>query len=275
MAEGLERAICQRSWQLRVEWHMSCSLEQWSTVKPGILRTAVPILTISGILLWSLGPSADSGITADRFELALARFNTTAPPAYRAFRRLEAGTVDSGKHAWLEAWTEHRPGNGLNYTVIRESGSEYVRHEILRKLLNEEQKLVAAGKPLRAPIVPRNYDLADGGVTTAGLRCLLLHPTRKSDGLVRGAAFIEPDGGNVVRIEGRLTKSPSFWVRDVDVTWKFAPFGDAMLPIELSSSARVLFHGRQPFRMTYDYEQVGGRAVTAPLRAAMPDNPHE
>jgi hypothetical protein len=249
---------------------MSCSPDEWSTVKPGILRTAVPILTISGILLWSLGPSADSGVTADHFETALARFNNAAPPAYRAFRRLEAGNPSSGKDGWLEVWTEHRRGAGLTYTVLSEGGYEYVRDKVLRKILKAEQELIAAGKPLRAPIVPRNYEVEDGGLTGSGLRRLLLHPARKSDGIVRGAAFIEPAGGQIVRIEGRLTKSPSFWVRDVDVTWKFTRVGDTMVPTELSSSARVLFYGRQPFKMTYRYESIEGRRLEgSALRASL------
>jgi hypothetical protein len=240
-------------------------------VKPGILRTTVPILTISGILLWSLALSAGPGTTAGHFDLAVARFNKTAPPAYRAFRRLEAGNPATAKHGWLEVWTEHQPGQGMTYTVLREGGYEYVRHKILRKLLNSEQELIAGGKPLRAPIVPRNYTVEDGGVTDGGLLRLLLHPARKSDGLIRGAAFLEPESGGIVRMEGRLTKSPSFWVRDVDVVWKFAPLGGELMPTELSSNARVLFYGRQPFKMTYQYEQVDGRMINSALRASLPD----
>jgi hypothetical protein len=239
-------------------------------VNTGILRTTVPLLTISGILLWSLGLSAGTGVTGDHYELALARFNTTAQPSYRAFRRLEAGNPAGAKHGWLEAWTEYRPGEGMTYTVVDEGGYDYVRNNILRKLLNSEQELVANGKPLRAPIVPRNYRVEDGGMTDAGLMRLLLHPVRKSDGLVRGTALLEPDSGAIVRMEGRLAKSPSFWVRDVDVIWKFARIGDAIVPIELSSSARVLFYGRQPFKMTYRYESIEGRAASgARLRASL------
>ena len=253
-------------------WHALCSLNQWSTVKPGILRTAVPILTISGILLWSLGLSAGSGLPADQFQPVLDRFNSSAPPAYRAFRRLEAGRPDSGKHGWLEVWTEHRPGAPFKYTVVREGGYDYVRNNVLRSLLKREAELVADGKPLRAPIVPRNYTIEDGGVTDSGLTRLMLIPARKSDGVIRGVALVEPDMGGIVRMEGRLIKSPSFWVRDVDVTWKFTRMGDAIVPIELSSSARVVFYGRQPFKMTYDYVQIDGRPVNgSALRASLRD----
>ena len=66
-------------------------------------------------------------------------------------------------------------------------------------------------------------------------------------------------------------KSPSFWIRDVDVTWKFTRVGDAILPVELSSRARVRFYGRSTFRMTYDYLSIDGRPASSALRAAAPD----
>jgi hypothetical protein len=242
-------------------------------VKIGILRTAVPILTISGILLWSLEPSADTGFPiAQQFQPVLAKFNSPEVPTYRAFRKMEAGKPNSGKHGWLEVWTEFKPGQGFSYEVVREGGYEYVRNNVLRGVLEGEAELIAGGKPLRAPIVPRNYTIEDGGTTDSGLTRLLLHPARKSHGIIRGSALVAPASGGIVRMEGRLTKSPSFWTRDVDVVWKFTKIGDAIVPLELSSSARVLFYGRQPFKMTYQYESIEGRRVDGvALRASLRD----
>ena len=251
---------------------MSCSRNLRSIVKRGILRTAVPILTLSGILLWSLGLSAGGSFPiAQQFQTVLAKFNEAGVPTYRAFRRLEAGAPGTGKHGWLEVSTEHRPGAGFSYTVLREGGYEYVRNKVLRGVLKGEAELIADGKPLRAPLVPRNYEVEEGGFTESGLMRLLLRPARKSEGIVRGTALLEPEGGSVVRIEGRLIKSPSFWVRDVDVIWKFARFGDAVVPIELASSARVIFYGRQPFKMTYYYEMIDGRSVAGATLANLQD----
>lgn len=239
------------------------------------LRVALPFLATSIVVWGSLAP-AGAGNPAQflEFEPVLARFNAPAPPGYRAFRRLEAGNPASNKYGWLEVWTEHRPGAGLSYKVVREGGYEYVRNKVLRGVLKGEAELIAGGKPLRAPIVPRNYTVEDGGVTDSGLTRLLLRPARKSDGVIRGLAIVEPLSGAIVRMEGRLTKSPSFWVRDVDVVWKFTRIGDAIVPVELSSSARVIFYGRQPFRMTYDYAEIEGRAVDgSALRASWRDEP--
>jgi hypothetical protein len=233
------------------------------------VRTAVPLLSVSLLMLWSLEPGAASSSNHD-FLTVLSRANAPAPPPYRAFRRLEAGNPTSDKYGWMEVWTEYQPGRGFSYEVTRESGSDYVRDKVLRGVLNGERELLAEGKPLRAPLVAANYTFENGGTADAGLQRILLRPNRKAHGIVDGTAFVDPQRGGLVRIEGRLVKSPSFWVRDVDVTWKFARFGDALVPTELSSSARVRFYGRSSFRMTYQYESVDGRPAARVL-AAMPD----
>jgi hypothetical protein len=233
--------------------------------------TGTLVMTLIAVAA-SLPVAADkTSLPSPQLEYMLARFNAAAPPAYRAYRHLEAGNRGSSKHATMEVWTEHRPGAGFRFEVVREQGSEYVRNKVLRGVLKAEQELIENGKPLRAPLVPKNYQFEDGGATAEGLRRLLLHPARKSDGVVRGTAFVAPDAGTIVRMEGRLTKSPSFWVRDVDVVWKFTRIGDAIVPTELFSSARVLFYGRSTFRMTYDYETVDGRPFSRAVRAASPD----
>ena len=236
------------------------------------MRSAVPLITIAVMAVGSLVSTNTANPAHSQFETVFARFNTAAPPVYRAFRKLEAGSPSSGKHGWLEVWTEFQPGRGFNYEVVREGGYDYVRNKVLRGMLKAEADLIARGIPLRAPIVPRNYTIEDGGVTDSGLTRLLLIPARKSDGIIRGTALVEPDLGGIVRMEGRLTKSPSFWTRDVDVTWKFTRIGDAIVPIELSSTARVVFYGRQPFKMIYEYVQVDGRPVNgSALRASLRD----
>jgi hypothetical protein len=219
--------------------------------------------------MWSAGHLAGAGFTARPFEPVLARFNTAAPPAYRAFRRLEAGIAGSTKHGWLEAWTEHRPGRGLIVEVAGEGGHEYVRDKILRNVLTSEQQLLARGKPLRAALDARNYEFADGGMTEEGMQRVVLKAARKSDGIVNGALFLAPDAGHVARIEGRLVKSPSFWIRDVDVAWTYARIGEHVLPVEMTSAGRVRVLGRSHFKMVYDYVSIDGRPAGTRLNAEL------
>jgi hypothetical protein len=203
----------------------------------------------------------------------LARFNVTAPPAYRAFRRLEAGNPGSKKTASMDVWTEYQPGRGFTFEVVREEGSEYIRNRVLRGLLTSEQDLITRGKPLRAPLDLKNYSFEDGGTTESGLRRVLLKAARKSDGIVNGSLFMEPESGDLVGIEGRLVKSPSFWVRDVDVTWKYGRIGGQLVPMEMSTVGRVRLYGRATFRMVYDYVSIDGQPIGSGLKAALRPEP--
>jgi len=73
----------------------------------------------------------------------------------------------------------------------------------------------------------------------------------------------------LTRIQGRLMKSPSFWLRDVEVTWKFAHIGGHVVPIEMTSTGRVRVLGRSNFRMVYDYVSIDGRSTGAGLTATL------
>lgn len=224
-------------------------------------RRAAVFLSIISALLLCATFQLDLSAQSPHFERAFATFNKSEPPAYRAFRRLEAGLIGSDKHGWLEAWTEFRPNTGLTVEVVREGGSEYVRNKVLRNLLKNEQQLLADGKPLRQPLEPTNYIFEDGGTTESGLRRIVLKPVRKSIGIVNGSVLIHPDNG-VVGMMGRLVKSPSFWVRDVDVTWKFATIAGYVVPVEMSTDGRVRLFGKSTFKMTYQYVSIDGQPTT-------------
>ena len=219
---------------------------------------AAPLLGAMCALLWTFSPAAAT-VAEPPFERVFARFNAALPPAYRALRHMEAGLPGSDKQAQLDTWTEYQPSQGFRYDVVKESGDDYVRQHVLRKLLRAEQELLATGKPLRASLDRMNYEFGDGGLTNSGLQRVTLRPLRKADGIINGVLFVEPGEDRVVRIQGRLVKSPSFWVRDVDVTWQYTRVNDHIVPTEMSSTARVRFYGNSYFKMSYRYESIDGR----------------
>jgi hypothetical protein len=219
----------------------------------------------------SFGDLSATNSATPGFEQILAKSNRVAPPAYRALRRLEGGLVNDDKRGWLEAWTQYQPGRGFTYEVIREGGSDYVRNKILRHMLESEQDLIAAGKRTRTSLDSKNYEFEDGGVTAAGMQRILLKAVKKSDGLINGSVLLNPETGFVTRMQGRLVKSPSFWIRDVDVSWKFACVGGHIVPVEMTSTGRVRMFGRSNFRMTYEYVSIDGRPASDSLKASLRD----
>jgi hypothetical protein len=99
------------------------------------------------------------------------------------------------------------------------------------------------------------------GVDENGLAKVLLSPKRKERVLVSGAMFLRPTDGELVRVQGRLAKSPSFWVKTVDIVRSYERIEGAVVPVALETTAQVRLFGTATLRMTYDYSEIDGRPV--------------
>jgi hypothetical protein len=217
-----------------------------------------------GLLALAIAPNVRATVpntvpnTADH---CIRRFlaQDDAQPRYRAIRRLEA--ENGSRRGWLEAATEYTPATGFRYQVIAEGGSGYIREKILRGVLDVEQKAIAQGDTGRSSIAPENYVFEPSGVDPDGLARVLLSPRRKDRVLVAGAMFLQPGDGALVRLQGRLAKSPSFWVKNVDIVRSYQRIEGADLPVVLESKADVRLFGPATLRMTYVYLEVGGHPV--------------
>jgi hypothetical protein len=194
---------------------------------------------------------------------------TDPPPfQYRALRRLEAQSDKLGNSAWIEAWTAVDPGAGFRYQIVGEGGSGFVRGKVLKPWLDNEKKMWAAGDPERASFTHENYTFDDRGPTPDGLVRLAVKSRRKDLLLVDGSIFVNPEDGDLVRVEGRLSKTPSFWTRRVEVVRHYRRIHGVRVPVAIESVASVLIAGRSTFKMTYQYETINGQPVGSPQPGA-------
>jgi len=181
---------------------------------------------------------------------------------YRALRYLEARNDRFNKHGWIEAWTELGP-SGFAYEIVREGGSEYIRIKVLRALLENEERLFATGNADRSALTPQNYELLDGEAVEPGVVKLVARPRRRDVALVDGAVFVTQDDAELLRVEGRLAKSPSVWIKRVDVVRQYGRVSGMRVPMRLDSIAQVRLAGVSTLTMTYDYEMINGVHVAA------------
>src|SRR5882724_5761416 len=135
------------------------------------------------------------------------------PVEYRALRRLEAQNPKFKQSAWMLAWTEYDHVNGFRYQIVDEGGSGYIRNKVLRAALDGEQKIWADREPQKASFTHDNYMFDAGPPAPDGLASVGVKPKRKDVLLVEGAIFVQPGDGELSRIEGRLSKTPSIWTR--------------------------------------------------------------
>jgi hypothetical protein len=109
-----------------------------------------------------------------------------------------------------------------------------------------------------------NYRFQGNGIDSEGFANVLLLPRRKERVLIAGTMLLKPTGGEIVRLQGRLAKSPSFWIKDVDIVRTYERIGGAVLPVALETKAQVRFLGDATLRMTYVYTDIDGRSVSSP-----------
>jgi hypothetical protein len=225
-----------------------------------MLSLLVALMTVGGALVdhafTALDSSQASGTVLQRF---LAR-SEEQPVEYRAVRHLDARNAHFRQAATMDVVTEYDNAHGFRYRVIAEDGSSYIRKHVFLAALEGEQKMWANREPQRASFSHDNYTFRDGEAA-GGLASLLVTPRRKDVLLVEGALFVLPDEGDLVRIEGRLSKSPSFWTRRVDVVRQYARIAGVRVPVSFESVANVLIAGRSTFKMTYDYEVINGQRL--------------
>ena len=222
-------------------------------------RRALPLL-----LVIALVPELHA-MLPDAAEDSMRRFlaQDDAQPAYRAVRRLEA---ENGKRSgWLEAVTEYSTQSGFRYIVTAEGGSEHIRAKVLRAVLDAERELIDRGEAGRASLAHANYTFQLNGIGDNGLMSVLLSPRRKERTLVSGQMFLMPGDGRLVRVQGQLAKSPSFWIKSVAIVRTYDRIAGSVVPVALESHAQLRLMGQATLRMTYQYSQINGRPVAGSL----------
>lgn len=231
-------------------------------------------LLLSSVVALLLAPASASG-PSDPSPAILQRFlarEDPAPSQFRALRHLEARNDHFDKSAWMDVWTEG-DASGFSYGIVSEDGSEYIRSHVFRASLETERRMWVSGAPNRAGVTPANYTFADRGAQEDGLASLAVKPRRKDVLLVDGSIFLNPDDGELVRMEGRLSKSPSFWTRGVEIVRWYRRIAGVRMPVALESVANVRIAGKSTFRVTYEYESINGQRVGAPEARASATRP--
>ena len=225
-------------------------------------------LACSALLAAALAAVTPVGAQPDepRLPLVLQRFLETVehgPSSYRAFRRLEARNSHLSHAAWMNVWTT-ADASGFAYEIVDQGGSGYVRDRVFLPALDAERAMWGAGP--RGAVTTANYTFEDRGEST-GLAWIGVKPRRKDVLLVNGSIFLRPEDGDLVRIEGALSRTPSFWTRKVEIVRRYDRIGGVRVPVALESVASVLMVGKATFTMSYEYQSVNGVDVAPHLPA--------
>lgn len=190
---------------------------------------------------------------------------------YRARRRMEVSSM--GQRAWMIARVELDPALGFRFSPESEGGPKMLREKSLVRLLQAEAEAHASALASRSGLTAENYVIEALGAEAGGLVRLGAKARRREAALLDGFFVVTPDAADLVRVEGRLARGPSFWIPRVDVVRHFARISGHRVVVRSDSVAHVRLLGESLLRVDYEYEMIDGQELV-PASAIVAFHPH-
>jgi hypothetical protein len=135
------------------------------------------------------------------------------------------------------------PPDSKEYTIQETNGSGLGQVIVRRMLANEAE---VTKDHASTDISADNYDFRfRREADVNGQRCYVLEllPKRKEKHLLQGDIWVDANTYLLRRFEGEIAKTPSWWVRDVGVTFVYGDVGGMWLQTASEASARVRILG--------------------------------
>jgi hypothetical protein len=195
------------------------------------------------------------------------RFLESGSPELRSYvarRQMTASTRGGRMHAYLEARTSLDAAGTFRFEVVCAEGSGLIQRRVLTAALEAERLSRLPDEAAHAALTRDNYDFALVVPLEGGLREIRLLPRRRSQLLITGRALVRDVSADLTLVEGRVSKTPSWWTRRVDIVRRYDRIAGVRVPVEMTSTADVRIVGDSSFMMTYDYEAINGRALDRP-----------
>lgn len=145
--------------------------------------------------------------------------------------------------AQLVASITYLPPDQKQYNI--ESSSGGIGGKVLRDIVQKETE--AAKEQQRKELSPQNYDFQLlGQESLDGHNCyvLSLNPKREEKDLIRGRVWVDAADYLIHRLEGKPVKSPSWWIRDLQILMIFGSVDGMWLHTFTHAVADVRFKGK-------------------------------
>lgn len=169
-------------------------------------------------------------------------------PSYESYTVVHAelpDTAQQGEYELIASYTAMP--RSLRYSSVHFEGDRFVKSTVIVKLLQSDVEHVRQGDSGATEISEQNYKFCyEGTEQVHDRQAHVFHvkPRRKVPGLFKGQIFLDANSGSMVRMEGTLVKSPSFFVRDIKFVQDFEEVQGYTLPTELRTSAQARILGR-------------------------------
>ncbi len=164
----------------------------------------------------------------------------------------------------------------LQFSAVQFTGDGFVKSNVITRVLQSEVDHVQKDPPWLTAITKANYKFSYRG--TKEVEGRLVHvfsvkPHQKRVGLFKGHVYVDAYRGSLVRAEGRLVKTPSFFLSKVEFVQDYIDVAGFTVPAHIHSEAKTRLVGRvvvDIFERDYRLvpapgEQVARGTMTSPL----------
>lgn len=167
---------------------------------------------------------------------------------------------DSEPSAEITVKTTYLKNEGKSYTILSESGSGIMRHE-LHNILDDEKHMTLPGVRETLLVNSTNYTMAfktDGTQQVDGRDCLVLQltPKRNDPSLFRGTLWVDAKDYSIVQLEGIATKSHSFLLSPSQVSRQYAIIDGYPMATHAKGSSSVAMLGQVTIKIDYTGYQI-------------------
>ena len=186
-------------------------------------------------------------------ELALKSFQERAarqlsdPISYSATTVVEAELPDTSQRGEFHLRRRFIAPKTLLFTPVRFVGDNFVKSNVIARLLQAEVDHANKGESARTAITDGNYKFSYKGVSEVDSRAVhIFHvkPRSKRTGLFKGRIYLDASTGSLRRAEGTLVKTQSFFIKRIEFVQDYADIDGYTLPVHARSLAKTRLLGR-------------------------------
>ena len=199
--------------------------------------------------------------------------------SYSATTVIHAELPESSQHGDFELQRHYLAPKTLEFTAVRFTGDGFVKNNVITRLLQSEVDHVKQEDGALTALSKENYKFSYKGTASVDGRTVhvfQLKPRTKRPGLFKGRMYVDAYSGSLVRVEGGVVKSPSFFVRKIEFVQDYADVGNFTFPVHIHSEAVARVIGRTVVDIYHrDYQPVGSSLQSAGINSSVSPIPTE
>jgi hypothetical protein len=239
-----------------------------SAADPGDLSPAI-LLAADGQSTPVLNGPATLPVMSPELALATYQYRTAQQSAqlaaYSAVTVIRAELPETSQQGEFELQRKFEAPHTLQFTPVHFTGDGFVKSNVITRLLQSEVDHVQKDDPALTAISMANYKFSYKGAAHVQDRLVHVYqvkPHKKRPGLFKGRVYLDAHTGTLVRAEGSVVKSPSFFVKHIEFLQDFADVQSFTLPIHMHSEARARIVGRTIVDIVHrDYQPIPATAT--------------